>query len=203
MKLPVLLAATLALTAAAPAARADEKSDAILKEVALRAASLTTYAVTMEMRDGKNAQTMQIWMHRPDKLRVEIGDGAKKTVLVFNGASAAITDGGKTTTVPVAALSGASEEISGLATGNLGPAFGGIESTTYVTQKMLDEQTVVDVIDVVGKKPGNSARIYIDNNGQIRKMVGKDKNSKAVMLFLNPVLGEPIPDDKFAIPKDK
>jgi hypothetical protein len=85
--------------------------------------------------------------------------------------------------------------------GSFTEPLGGIESTTYISQKMLDEQTVVDVIDVKGKKSGESARVYVDNNSVIRRILSKSKGKGAVMEFFNPTFDEPIPEKVFALTK--
>jgi outer membrane lipoprotein-sorting protein len=179
-------------------ALADAKSEAILKEMARRSTNLTTFSATMEFKHDIFVEKIRYFFHRPDKCRMEIDDGIGTKIMIVNGDRSAIVESGAATMVPREILKDVLSESGGLSLGNVGSLIGEIAKSTCVTQKMLDETTVVDVIDVVGKKEGNSARLYIDNNGQIRKIAVRTKNMVETILIT-----DPIADDKFLIPEKK
>jgi outer membrane lipoprotein-sorting protein len=179
----VLLALSLPLLA-----RADTKSEGILKEVQLRMKNVTTYSVTMTVQDGKDRGKLCLFVQRPDKYRLSIDIS-----FVIKGKMV----------VPLPTDKEEFDMFLKMASGNFEEVLKDVDSTTYVTQKMLDENTLVDVIDIKGKKPGDSVRLYIDNNSLIYKMVAKNVKKDRVMLFINPEIDEPIPAETFAITESK
>jgi outer membrane lipoprotein-sorting protein len=194
----------LALALTLPAlAHADPKSDAILKEVELRMKNATTYSVTMSVQDGKDQGKIRFFLQRPDKYRLSIQGKDTNVSIIINGEKAMVIQGEMKLPMPADKAQEGVDTFLKMASGDFESVFKGVESTTYVTQKMLDENTVVDVIDIKSKKSGDSARLYIDSNGLIRKMVAKSTKKDSVMLFINPEIDEPIPAETFAITEGK
>ncbi len=197
-----LAALALALTFST-LAHADTKSDAILKEVALRMKNATTYSVTLSVQDGKDPGKIRFQLQRPDKYRLTIQSKDTNVAITINGEKAMVTQGQMNLPLPASQAQEGVNTFLNMISGDFETVFKGIESTTYVTQKMLDENTVVDVIDIKSKKTGDSARLYIDSNGLIRKMVAKSAKKDSVMLFINPEIDEPISAETFSISEPK
>jgi outer membrane lipoprotein-sorting protein len=196
--------ACLALVLTLPTlALADAKSDAILKEVELRMKNATTYSVTMSVQDDKDQGKIRFFLQRPDKYRLTIQGKDTNVSIIINGEKAMVIQGEMKLPLPADKAQEGVDTFLKMASGDFETVFKGIESTTYVTQKMLDENTMVDVIDIKSKKSGDSARLYIDSNGLIRKMVAKSTKKNSVMLFINPEIDEPIPAETFMITEGK
>ncbi|MGC4046104.1 MAG: hypothetical protein QM758_20115 [Armatimonas sp.] len=195
--IPVITAISLLLPSLA---HADDKADAILKEVHLRMRNVTTYSVTVVVEDKKEKVNMRFWMQRPDKFRLDLTQNNNTRTIGLNGGRAITFEKGKAS-IPLSDKN-LREPIDAMVTlisANFEQIFGGIKSTSYVTQKMLDEKTVVDIIDIIGKRPGESARLYIDNNSQIQKIAGRSATSHGTIYFINPVADAPIPETTFGI----
>jgi outer membrane lipoprotein-sorting protein len=204
MKLLVaLLALSLPLLA-----HADTKSEGILKEVQLRMKNVTTYSTTLEIQDGKVSKTrgqLVFRMQRPDKFYVQIIDTEHKNqnmTTIINGAKASILSDSKKTLVSAAIAQKTALEILNILSGNFKDLVRDAKETKYITQKMLDEDIVVDVIDIIGKEPKNSIRVYIDNNAQIRQIVNNAPEGGKVV-FLQIEADEPIPAEMFTISEPK
>jgi outer membrane lipoprotein-sorting protein len=196
--------AALAIALILPAlAHADAKSEEILKEVQLRMKNATTYSVTLSVQDGKDPAKIRFFLQRPDKYRMSVQSTTTNVSIIVNGEKALVKQGEMNLPLPAAQAQEGIDMFLQMISGDFEKALKGVESTTYITQKMLDENTLVDVIDIKGKKAGDSARLYIDSNGLIRKMVSKSAKGGGVMLFVNPEIDEPIPAETFAITEPK
>lgn len=197
-----ILPLVAAIFTLAPAlAHADEKADAILKEVRLRMRNVTTYGVTLQfVEDNKTVGSVRIVLQRPDKYFFGLTNGGKpEIVIIANGSATAARQGN--VTVPLA-----SKESKDLITtfmpivsGEFARTLKGIKSTKYITQKMLDETTVVDVLEITGGEPKETIRVYIDNNSQLRRIVGTSQGKSTVMHFLNPTTDPLITEKTFSV----
>ncbi|MGC4046105.1 MAG: hypothetical protein QM758_20120 [Armatimonas sp.] len=197
-----ILPLVAALFALAPSiAHADDKADAILKEVRLRMRNVTNYGVTLQfVEDNKAVGSVRILLQRPDKYFFGISNAGKpEIVLIANGGSTAARQG--SVTVPMANKE-SKDLISTflpIISGDFARVLKGIQSTKYITQMMLDETTVVDVVEITGGTPKETIRVYIDNNSQLRKIVGTSNGKSNVMLFLAPTTDPLITPKTFSV----
>lgn len=194
------LAALAAIVTVLPSvAHADDKADAILKEARLRMSKANTYAVRIQPGNEPGKRQLRFYLERPDKFRLEFIEPGRNGAIVMRSAGAIMINNGAIAPISSGTIRGAIDAIYSLVSLNFDKAIKEPYTTTYVTQKMLDEKTVVDVIDVRASSSKGAVRLYIDNNSLLRKAVTSASGMGEVMLFTDVAIDEPIPDSKFRI----
>jgi thiol-disulfide isomerase/thioredoxin/outer membrane lipoprotein-sorting protein len=207
---PIFLRTAATLALALPlSARADDKADAIVAEVSARAKTLTAFSAQLTMRiiplDPKavlTEQTMKgsLLMQGARNIRFQLGTPQGSMLVLVNEGSAYNVTGTQYIKIPAAAASQVGKRIWPPLLGSLADFVGGIKETKYVTQKMLDEATVVDVVDITGQE--GTARIYVDRDSLVRKVRMNPPGSFMVQeIELSQIDTEPtIPPTAFALP---
>ena len=194
--LPAVAALALALPALA-----DAKGEAILKEVELRAKKIETYSADLKVRNNGRPETATVAIHLPGKIYFTFTDSSKAGSIVVNDGKTHAVQDGKTMPMPAAAIPDFKANLWNIFTGNARALVGEFKEARFVTQKLIDDVTVLDVIDVVGSKA--TVRLYIDGNSFVRRLTSNEKSPARVMdfTFVNLKIDEPIPDDRFKLPK--
>ncbi|MGC4047646.1 MAG: TlpA disulfide reductase family protein [Armatimonas sp.] len=171
----IFLGGLAALTLSLPAL-ADEKGDAIVKDVASRAKTITTFSAKLDLKviptDKKMAQAAQsvkgdLLIGEAGKVRFHLKTPQGDLILLVDGTSAYQINGKQYVKLPPAAMGQIGKSIWPPLLGNVGDFVGGAKETKYITQKMLDANTLVDVVDVTGDN--GTVRIYVDPDSLVRK----------------------------------
>lgn len=197
MKLAFAILAAIA-TLLPAVAHADNKAEAVLKEARLRMSKANTYSASIRMEQDPKRQ-IRFYLQRPDKFRLELIEPTRTGAIIMRGAGAVMVRNGEMAPVSASTARNTIDAIYSLISANFEKAIKEPYSTTYVTQKMLDEKTVVDVIEIKGQRSKSAMRLYIDNNSLLRKAITSGGGMGTVMHFTNVTIDEPIPESKFQI----
>ncbi len=175
---PIFSLGAAALSLALPlCARADDKADAILAEVAARAKTITSFSAKFSLKslptDPKlkgAGQTMlgSMLLAPPGKIRFAMTTPQGPMLVLLDGKDAYQVTGKQFQKLPAGSSEQVGKSIWPPLLGTIGDFVGGTKETKYITQKMLDESTVVDVVDVMG--PQGTVRAYIDRDSLVRKV---------------------------------
>lgn len=172
----IFLGALAALSLSLPAL-ADEKGDAIVSEVAARAKTITGFSAKLNLKViptdpkmAKGAQDMNgnLLVGESGKVRFQLKTPTGDLILLVDGTSAYQINGKKYVKLPPAALAQIGKSVWPPLLGKLGDLVGGVKETKYITKKMLDASTTVDVVDVIGD--GGTERVYVDPDSIVRKI---------------------------------
>ena len=189
-----------ALAATAPAL-ADAKGEAILKEVELRARKINTYSADMKVLNNGKPETAAIAVQLPDKIYFTFTEGKKIGRVVVNGPVGRATQDGRAVTIPPADIPALKTNLWNIVTGNARALVGEYKEARYVTQKLIDDVTVLDVIDVIGTKA--TVRLYVNGNSFVERLTSNEKAGPTLtdFTFVNLKIDEPIPAERFKLPK--
>ena len=193
------LAAALTFSLIRPSL-ADTKSDALLAEVELRAKRTTTYSADITVTENGSTETATLAVERPSKLYFAFTEKKQNNLIVSDGKSGIVRTNGKTEAVPggSSALGMLTQQIWNLGSGQVRALLGGVTSTKYVTQQLIGDVLVLDVIDVVG--PKGTARLYIDGDSAIERLRVTVKGKTTDITYKNLHIDEPIPAARFVVP---
>lgn len=194
--LPALSALALALPALA-----DAKGEAILKEVELRAKKIETYSADLKVVNNGKPETATVAIHLPGKIYFNFTDNKKIGNVIVNDGRAYATQDGKAMPMPAAAIPDFKENLWNIFTGNARALVGTFQEAKFISQKLIDDVTVLDVIDVIGSKA--TVRLYVSGNSFVQRVTSHEKSPVRVMdfTFVNLKIDEPIPDERFKLPK--
>ena len=184
----------------AHSALADAKGEAILKEVELRARKINTYSADMKVINNGKPESAALWIQRPDKLFFTFTEGKIIRRIVVNGSVGRVTQGNKAIPIPPAETPALKANLWNIVTGNVRALVGEFKEAKYVTQKLIDDVTVLDVIDVIGSKA--TVRLYVNGNSFVERVVSNEKAGPTLtdFTFLNLKIDEPIPAERFTLP---
>jgi thiol-disulfide isomerase/thioredoxin/outer membrane lipoprotein-sorting protein len=172
----IFLTGLTALAIALPAL-ADEKGDALVAEVEAKAKTVTTFSASMSMKvtptDKKMAQAAQsmtgkLLIGEGKKVRLSLKTPQGDLMVIDDGKSVYQITGKQFQKLPPAAIGQIGKNIWPPLLAGVGDFVGGIKDTKFITQKMLDANTVVDVVDVTGQ--AGVVRLYIDRDSLVRKV---------------------------------
>jgi thiol-disulfide isomerase/thioredoxin len=176
---PIFTLGAVALALALPlcAARADDKADGVLAEVAAKAKTITSFSAKLSLKflpsDPKiqgAGQTMagSMILAPPGKVRFALATPQGPMLILADGKNIYQVMGKQFQKLPPEATEQVNKGVWPPLLGTVGDFVGGTKETKYITQKMLDENTVVDVVDVTG--PQGTVRAYIDRDSLVRKV---------------------------------
>lgn len=194
--LPIVVALATTLPALA-----DAKGEAILKEVELRAKKIETYSADMKVIGTKKPETATVAIHLPNKIYFTFTENNKAGKVVVNDGRAYATQDGKRMPMPADAIPAFKTNLWNIVTGNARALVGEYQEAKFVTQKLIDDVTVLDVIDVIGSKA--TVRLYVNGNSFVERVTSNEKAPARVMdfTFTNLKIDEPIPAERFALPE--
>lgn len=188
----------IAAFAVAMPALADAKGEAILKEVELRAKSIQTYSASIAVINKGKPESAVLWIQRPDKLYFAFKDQKQSGVLVIQGQAGRAVMGKTVAPMPKEELPALQANLWNIVTGNARALVGEFKSANFITQKLLDDVTVLDVIDVVGTKA--TVRLYVNGNSFVERVNSNEQGKVTEFAFSNLKIDEPIPADRFKLP---